>query len=349
MKKIPFKKFIFSYLLFNKDIEHISSKLKAFDYFIGDDEISELFTELRYMLPESLKEKTEDLILFKIDDEKDKEWLKKLEVYEFYNFLLNRKNDDYEKPAYFKWFEDCLWILNHKDTMAIVNIFLFNEEPLESISGIISYKYKKKISQDALNLYVKYFWDTVDMTAKEAIYHCLAFRDNTLIVNHIKAGNSTVVEKLDCHTSGDGSDTSFVFHDSNYIKWKIGYKEIEVPRIKDFMQEIKKDSYYKYYETMNMAQSIEIDEEEGSNDKIGGFSNKRTRKRNVEEQKVKNVKQWMDMYIKADKAIPAERDSSDKDFFDQISTLELQFDNEKLADIKESPEIWDDIKGDVQK
>lgn len=354
MTKIPFKKLIFVYLLRNKKIAEIISKLKKFGYYISEEEVSSIFSELLFMLPESLKRKTENMIEFDISDDKDKELLKKLGIYKFFNFLTNRNNEDLRKD-YFKWFDDCLWILNHEDTMSLINIFLFNEEPLDSISTIIKYRYKKIITEDALDLYKSYFWNSDGMSAKEALYFCLSFRDNTLIIKGIKSGSDHLeVSALNSKdnaialTEDDGSDTSFIFHDNNYIKWKIGYKDLKVPNIRDFMEQIKKDSYFKYYEVMSMSQSVEVEEEDGMNDKIGGYNNKKIKRRNIEEQKVKNAKQWMDMFIKADKSIPDNSDDdSEKDFFEKMNGLTLNFDDEKIMDIRENKDMLNDVKEDV--
>jgi len=346
MKKIPFKKLIFVYLLRNMSIAEINSKLYKFGYHCSEEETSGLYSDLRYMLPESLKEKTEDMMEFRVSDEKDAEWLKHLKIFKLFNFLQNRYKKDFTKPDYFKWFEDCLWILNHEDTMSLINIFLFNNEPIESISAIIDFRYKKSITIDAINIYKEYFWDCDGMTAKEAMYFCIPFRQDTLIIKRIKYGSDVTVSSLNS-TENDGSDTNFVFHDTNYIKWKIGYKEFKLPDAKDFMEQIKKDSYYKYYEVMNMTQSIEIDEEDGENDKLGAFKSIKTKKRNVEEQRIKGAKHWMEMYLKADKAIPVEDDDAEGEFFEKMKNMELDFDDEKIMDIGEDPEMLNDVREDV--
>jgi hypothetical protein len=352
MHKIPFKKFIFVYLLRNRTIQQIIDKLNKFGCHISEEEVSSVFSELLFMLPESLKNKTENMIEFNISNEEDGELLKKIGIYKFFNFLDNR-NDENKKENYFKWFDDCLWILNHEDTMSLINIFLFNEEPLESICTIIKYRYKKTITTDALGLYKEYFWDCNDMTAKEALYYCKPFRDNTLIVKTIASGAdelevSALSNDPETLTEEDGSSTNFVFHDSSYIKWKIGYKKLHVPDTKDFMEQIKRDSYFKYYEVMNMNRSIEVDEEDGMNDKIGSYNNKKIRRRNVEEQRVKNAKQWMDMFIKADSSIPTENESEDeKTFFEKMNGMELEFEEEKIMNISENQDMLNDVKGDM--
>jgi hypothetical protein len=259
---------------------------------------------------------------------------------------MRRDTERENPPEYFKWCADCLWIHGYKDVMSIVNILMFNEESLEEISNIVMYKYRKKIGIDALQLYKRIFWDTEVLTAKEALYHCEPFRNNALIIRKLRDGNTEVSSMDD--DENDGSDVPFTFHNNEYIKWKIGYKNIVAPTARDFIEKIKTDSYYKLYEAMNMTQSVEIEKEDGTNDQFGSFEKTITKKRNVEEQRVKLVKHWMDIYLKANDAMPAGDGAKDKDFFEKMKQLELDFeDDEKIVSIKDVPEMLDDIKQEM--
>jgi len=340
MSRVPFRRFITTFLLFGNDVRFIVDKLCEFGYQIADGEVSEIFTELKSILPEKYKEIVDKKEIFPADSE----WLKQFGVFEFYDFISRNKSNIEDPPDYFKWCNDCMWVHGYKDIMVIVNILLFNQEDLESISKIISYKYRKKISIDALELYKKVFWDCENLTAKEALHYCKPFKNNALIVRNLRSGNEA--EMLIDSESNDGSDVPFTFHDASYIKWKIGYRDVSVPAPKDFLDKVKTDSYFKYYETMNMTQSLEVEEEEGSNDKIGVFNNSRIKRRNVEEQKAKMAKHWIDLYIKAQGNIPSEGHEKEN-FFEKMEQLELKFEEEKIARIDDMPEVMADIKGDM--
>jgi len=348
MRKVPFKRFVLTFLLFNKNVDFIIKKLSEFHYQINADEVGKIFLELRESLPDKYKDQVEKKIVFDINDPGHVEWLNHFGVFEFYDYTVrNSKISEEDAPNYFKWCNDCMWIHGYIDVMVLVNILLFNEEKYEEISNIITFKYKRKIGVDALALYHKVFWNTEDVSAKEASYFCTPFRDNTLIVRKLRSGNEIEVHRD--NENNDGSDIPFTFHDSSYIKWKIGYREIEVPTPRLFLERVKQDSYFKYYEAMNMTQSIEMEEENGSNDKIGAFNSTKSKKRNVEEQRAKMAKQWLDMYLKAEGSIPKEGGEQQASFFEKMRQLELDFSesSEKLANIDDMKDVLDDISGDM--
>jgi len=346
MSKIPFKRFIITFLLFNKDIRFIIDKLKIFGYCIKEDEIKDVFDDIRYLLPKSLTDLLDAKIPFDLSDSVQVQWLKELGVFEYYDYIMRKSSvKEDETPEYFKWCEDCLWIHSYKDVMSITNILMFNEEPFDEISKILLFKYKKKVGIDALNLYKKVFWDTDCLTAKEALYHCEPFRNNALIIRKLRSGN-TEVTSFDGE-SDNGSDVPFTFHDSGYIKWKIGYHDIKIPSARDFVDRIKKDAYYHYIETMSMIQSIESEEETGMSDQFGASESKKIIRKNVEEQRVKQAKGWMDIYLKANDAVP-EDGENDGDFFKKMADLKLDFESdEKISFMTEIPGLIEDIKGDI--
>jgi len=343
---LPFEKFIISLLLCNKDVPFIKDKLNTFGYFATDAMIGDVFRELKAILPESISEMVKAKQLLSLQNNTHAQWLKTLGVYEIYDYMTGGTKQSDSSPEYYKWCSDCLWVHDHKDVMSIVNIFLFNKEELESISDVISFKYHKKIGVDALEIYKSVFWDCTYVTAKDALLHCVPFRKNALIVNNIRSGHGDIVD-LQHEEGNDGSDVSFVFHDINYIKWKIGYKAIKVPTIKDFLEQVQTDSMYKYYEAMNMLQSVEHEEESGSNEKLGDFSSKHTRYRNVEELRVKNAQAWVNVYLKAQDAMPKGDKNTDKEFFAKMDDVVLDFEDEKIVAADSVPGLVDDVKGDM--
>ena len=344
MSKAPFEKFILAFLIAGKDIPTIISKLKEFSYYIEEKEVVEIFEQLKMTVSENLRFKLDSKTPWSIHDKQDIQWLKQLGLMEFYDYLVRRNDKDIvEVPEYFKWFKDCLFIHAHIDIMSLVNIFLFNQEGLDSISDIISFRYHKKIGVEALTLYNKIYWDCSSIDSHAALYYCMPFRKNALIIKNIKYANISTIERLEDDES-DGSDSSFIFHDSSYLKWKIGYKKVEVPGTKDFLEQVKKDSYFKYYEAMNMAQSVEVESEEGTNS-FGPFDRKLTKRRNVEEQRARAAKHWFELFVKADEAAPEGKKEKEEDFLSKMNALELDYKEEKIVSIEDNPSILEDLKG----
>lgn len=347
MSKVPFEKFIITFLLLNKDIPYIIGKLKEFGYHIEEEEVVDIFNELKDTLPKSVRNDVEDRVFFKFENEAHAKWLEHYGVAEFYDFLRRKDDNLKDPPKYFRWIRLCLWIHNYQEIMSLVNILLFNGDELEGISDVVMFKYKKKIGIEALGMYMRIFWNPTEVSAKEALYHCLPFRKNTLILRRMRHSGHEQIAQLENPEENDGSDVELIFHDANYIKWKIGYRKIAVPDVKHFLDGVKTDSYYKYYEAMNMTQSAEYEEEEGVSGELGAFNKKKTRRRNVEEQKAKQAKHWMDLFVKAEKAMP-QGEEGDGDFFDKMDALSLDFDDadEKLISAEEVPDLLDDIRSD---
>lgn len=349
MVVIPFKRFIITLLLFNKSIPFIVDKLQSFGYHVADSEVGMIFKELKDTLPESIRSLVNSGTSLNPSDDTHKQWLEHFGILDFYDYINAGGKRTDESPLYFKWFDDCMWIHAYRDIMCLINIFLFNNEPPEQISDVVQFKYKKKIGIDTIGRYQSIFWNTEGMTAKDAVESCIPFQDNAVIIRSIRKGSEKFLPNED-GPSNDGSDIGFVFHDSEYIKWKIGYRAIKVPGASDFLEQVKKDAYFKYYESMNATQSAESEESSGFNDKIGEFSQKMTRYRNLEEQRAKLAGKWLEMFLKADKGKPSENIDKD-DFFEKMQQVELEFSefaDEKIVNIKDAPDIIGDIKGDIQ-
>jgi len=342
---MPFKRFVQAYLLYGERQARIIERLRGFDLNCNEHDLEPIVEQTSAPLPPVLAEKFKSAIpLAPYTEEIDKQWLEANGLYEFYDFVMRRKQVLDETPPYFKWFNDCLWILAHREITCVVNIFMFNNETLESISDIITFKYRRKVGIEALERYRSIFWDTSAIDAKDALYSYIPFRDNALIVR-VRSGVDTEIERWDS-SSSDGSDTPIVFHDSQYIKWKLGYKKFDIPSPDDFLDQVKKDSYFKYYEAMNMIRSVEEEEESGRNDKLGDFDSKRKRFRNVEEQRVKAAKAWLDLYLRAEKSKRPDT-PGDADIFEKMAGLNMEFDTEKLVSIDDHPEIMEEIRKDM--
>jgi hypothetical protein len=361
MNNIPFKRFIILFLFLNESLSQIVDRLKKFGCYTTESEVKGVFYEILEILPENMANILREKSTLDINDDKQIQWLKHYGIFEFYDYLQRKNQGLDEPPAYFKWCNDCMWIHQYKDVVALINIFLYNNEPLESISKIISFKYRKKIGIDALKLYQSVFWDCAYMSAKDALYYCLPFRNNTVILRTLRNGEKEIEGIQDDLPSfkrieaDDGCDVQVTFHDVKYIKWKIGYREdVEAPSIKDFMEKVKLDSMYKYEEVMMMTDSSEREEDEGIVSSAEGGSmpveGKKRRFRNVEEQRAKLAKSWVDMVIKADSAIPSDGSNESKKFLEDMKQFELDFTGEKeekIVDINDAKDMMLDIKGDM--
>ena len=352
MSRAPFEKFIVMMLFFNKDAPSVVKKLSSFGYQVSEEEVLSIGKELRDTLPPSIQDIIFHDQLLNPDDPTHHQWLDHYGIHEYYDYTIRGKKNLQDPPPYFKWCEDGLWAHQYRDVMTIINIFLFNGEPLDSISDIVMFKFKRKVGIQALTIYKNVFWNCDSITAKEAFEYCIPFRNNSVIVKQIRDGLTQVKTPFQDDEVEDGSDVPFTFHSSEYLKWKIGYKNVKIPETKDFLESVKNDSYFKYYESMNMVQSVESEseDEEGSNEKLGSFDRHivRKRRRNVEEQKAKMAKNWLELYIRADKSIPAGGETDAGEFFKRIQQLELNFgDEEKIATAESIPQLFEDIKGDM--
>jgi len=352
MARTPFEKFIITLLFFNQDIRAISERLTGFSYSVKDEEIADIFKSVKDILPVSIKEILSARALVDPANQDHAAWLRNFGVFEFYNYVVNKDRPVDDAPPYFKWCEDCLWIHTYKDVMVLTNIFLYNDEPLDSISDIIMFKFRKKIGVDALELYRRMFWQTEGLTAKDAYRYCKPFRDNSVIVRTLRSGE-TEIESVRGEEQDNGSDVPFTFHDTEYIKWKIGYQKVKVPDPKTFLETVKRDSMFKYYETMAMAKSVTYEEEEssGSNEKLGTFDStlKRTKYHNVEEQRAALSQKWIKLYMEAEKSTPTGAGDAATEFLKQMRQLSLEFkDTEKVVAADQVPGLFDDIKGDMQ-
>lgn len=347
MKTAPFKRFVQAFLFIGERLPEIRTRLLNYGFHCEEDDLLPILEQIRGILPDQLAEKFDSSRPFLLSDDIERQWLEQFKVDEFIDFYMNRKNPG-DRPEYFKWFNDCLWILGQPDTACIVNSLIFNGDKPDVISDVISFKYKKKIGVEALARYGSIFWDTSSLNARDALYFFKPFRDNNLIIRHIKAGYEIEAEAWD-RSGNDGSDVPVIFHEPSYIKWKIGYKNIEVPSAETFLEQVKKDSYFKYYEAMNMVRSIEEQHSEGFNEKVGQYTENHVKRRNLEEQKARAAKAWLEMYIKAQKHItrPNGGSDEDEDVFEKMSKLEMKWDEEKIAEAQEIPGLLNDIRGDL--
>ena len=339
----PFKNFIITLLLLGKDTTFISNRLNTFKYHIKESDIVDALTEVRGVLPVNIRDIVSNNMPLMIDNPTHVEWLKQLKVFELYDFMVRGNSVRENRPKHFKQCEDCVNIHKYNDIMTLVNILMYNRESYDSISSVLDFKYKMQVSGEALKLYSRIFWHTDGLNAKDAMYFCKPFRSNTAIVINPKTDQAAMDSP---NGEGDNSNvSSVVFFDNDYIKWKIGYKNITAKTTSDFLKEVKQDCMFKYQESMSMAKSVESSSEDGTND-MGPFNSLRVTRKNVEEQKARLAKQWIDLFIKVESAIPDETD--DNEFFEKMNKLELEFnDDDKIVRSTDIPGLLNDIAKDM--
>ena len=354
MNKIPFRRFIIMFLFANKSVDFIVEKLKAFGFYATVGVVTTIFDDVKAILPDNIVEELDLGIPLDINADINVQWLKHYGIYEFYDYLI-RKNNTFEKderPEYFKWCEDCFWIHTYNDVVALTNIFLYNNEPLDSISKIINFKYRKKIGVDALALYKSVFWDCDNIDAMKALHWCTTLRNNALILHTLRSGGADLSRHIKSNPEEyDGCDVPVTFHDNNYIKWKIGYNEVPVPTIEQFMNKVVTDSMYKYQETMTMEQSVIREDITGTVMTDTGpmpIETKKIKYRNVEEMRVDLARKWVDLADRAYKNLPKTEFGKNKEFLEKMQAIELDFDEDrdKLVAVNDVVGMFDDIKGD---
>jgi hypothetical protein len=338
---IPYKKFVISLLFFAKDVKYILDKILSFHYYVEGQWIADIYQEVKSTLPPNIVGLLNDKVALPMQYH---EWFRHYKIFEIYDYFINK-----EKSEYKKWVEDCLWVINNKDIMILMNILLFNNEPHDSISDIIQFKFKKKLGVDMIAMYQNLFWDCSNMDAKEAFLYCIPFRKSSLIIRELASGE-TEIEKPDV-VGGPGDnqcDVPVTFHDINYIKWKIGYKKVSPVSAKEFLNQVKTDSMYKYYEVMHMKRFSEAESGSETGGMYGDIVTEKSRYKNVEESKAALAKKWVDIYLKVEERAPTGVNKNDE-FFDRMNQTELDFGDSKemISTVEDHVGMLEDIKGDM--
>ena len=360
--KLPFKKYIITQLLRGKTCSTIAEQLSTFGYNVKVDEITEMIQDIQKILPDNIQELFSNSEPLDSSNQEHMEWMKYYDVYDFIKYLddiMNKKNQIHMKDT----FDNMIWIHNHPAVASLTNILIFNNEPHNSIATILEFKFQKKIPVQTITYHKKIMWDTSDCSALEALHFFRHFNNTALAITSYESGCTNEEQpwaarggQVSNSENTNGFSNAIIFQDTDYIKWKIGYKEIKKPNVSDFLEEVKLDSFYKYKEAMQMIQNIERTKSEGT--VPGGeqgsvhIDNTTTRFRNVEEQKHKLAKAWLDMYIKANKSIPeSTNDDEINEFFNMLKQqVELEFEendnSEYLTTIDQAQDMLKDINGE---
>ena len=342
MMKTPFHKYIINLVFANENILHICDNLVKKNFYVTRDEIDSVYNDVLSTAPSSIHEFIHNKQPLNIDDPSHVEFLNYYGVYEIYSYPFLKDKED--RPRYCKWIEDINWIMSYDDIMTLVNMMIFNDEDHDNISTIIQFKFKKKIGVDTIDMYKEIFWNVGNISAKEAMKYYPILRDSSAIIRMLSNGDSEI-ETL--RESSNGINIPFYSMDSDYIKWKVGYK-VKAPDLKSFLQKVQTDSMYKYEEAMKMVRSVEVSTEEGVGFEGNEVDITRTSRKNVESEKLKIAKGYVDLFIKAAEKMPVEQSEEEADFFKNLEQLTLEFvNNEKILSAKDIPGLMEDIRRDI--
>ncbi len=348
--KLPFYKYIVNQVFTNKNIQHIREELNKKHYYVLTEEIDEVFKSLLESSSDSIRECLVDRRLLDLENPAHVDVLKYYGIYEMYAYEFFKDKNLDKKPSCVKWFEDIEWIFKYEDVQSIINIFLFNEEDLSVVSSIIQFKFRKKLGLRTLELYKDIFWDTTVMSAKEALHYCTLLKNSSYIARRFSDGEVEVERASNVFPESDNGITKpFYGMDSAYIKWKLGYtKDLEVPSPKDFLKRIQVDAMFKYDEALHMERAIDVNREEGTGFEGADINVTRTTRKNVEGERLRLMKGYVDLFIKATDKMP--EDSADEEsFFKNLDQLSMNFvQKEKIVSISDmDPSVLDDVKLDM--
>ena len=348
---IPFYNYVVYQIFIGNKIQHICTDLKRKNLEISEGEVSAIYRELIETTPKSISDAVVNREPLDLTNENHIDYLKHYNIYEYYLNYLHKNGQievEYSKEFFDKWIEDIEWLMSYKDVMTIVNILMFNGESLEGVSAVVQFKFKKKIGYDALLTYKNVFWNIEAISAKEAMKYCPMLKDSSYVIRRFENGEVEVEHaEFTKPEQTNGSMEATYIMDTDYIKWKIGYKDIKVPDVKDFLKQVQMDAMMKYRESLTMEKVVEIDREEGDG-YDGPINITRTKRRNVEAERLRMAKGWVDMFIKASEKMPDDEASEDS-FFDNLSSIKMEFVNtEKIMSVDDDPNLLDDIKDDVR-
>lgn len=331
--------------------------LTAHDFEIEAQEVVDCIDEYKIILPPNIIELLKNKEAIDPTNESFIPWLRYLKIEYYYNYIYHRGKNPGYTPLYYKWCQDAIWIAEHEDVKNVVNIFLFNGEELQSIERIIKFKYSKKISQNALKIYSEIFWDCTGLSSKEAVYRYKPFQDTMLIVRKLEDGPITDIAEIEKIKDINGDVSGNILErDIQWIKWKVGIKDIDIPTPQDFLNKVKLDSTMLYDEVMRtrnvkeikvVENKIKITKDDEGNIESELYDEKELSYKDLLEYKLSNAKKCTDLYIKAHSHMPKEGSNSTKKFFERMEEIEMRYDsqfdpNSKIVSIEDNQGALDD-------
>lgn len=300
----------------------IMESLRTFGYYATEAQIKTRYQELLSVASDNIRKLFSTQQPLRVDNDVHVQWMKQYGVFELMDFMARKECAD--PPAYFKWIRDALWINSLDDVQAITNVLLFNGDNHEDVAAVIRFKYRRQISVEALDLYQRLFFDFVGLGADDVMDCCPNMRESTLILKQISSG--TRIQEKPGEECYEGYKRQFIFHDSGYIKWKLGMPQIEPPRAEDFLNRVMADASYRYTEATEMTNFADIKSEDGISAVTGeNYNNTVINRKNAVKEQVRLMKQCIDIYVKASNSKPVQRSSSAQDLIDKLTKLQVQF------------------------
>lgn len=347
------KKYILSLFFLNKDRNAILDLVEGLGFKIEKHEITSVVDEYKLILPPTI---TELLNSGQPLDPEDKDvvpWLQYLKIEQYYDYLYENGAKELYTPLYYKWCRDATWISEEQNVRSLVNIFLFNEEPLESIVKIVAFKFRKRISQKALEIYQEIFWNTTGVTAREAVFRYIPFQNTVVIIKRLEGDYNTAESDIGTYATAEVVG-GILDQDINWVKWKIGVKGIEVPTPEKFLTRVQGDVAMLYEEVMSSDNIREVkvtknkcrttvDGEGNMGSEL--YDETEISTKNTLDYKMNSMKKLTDLYVKAEVSMPKEGSTSTQQFFEKLKEIELTYTADydaKIVELESNPEAFED-------
>jgi len=314
-------------LFAGQDANFIIGRCRDFGYLCTDADVVAISKEIRSTASKNITSLFEARQPLDVGNEKHREWMQYYGVAELMTFMASKDKPD--PPEYFKWVRDAIWINSVDEAQVITNALIFNGDDDEAIAAVLRFKYRRILSFEAVKLHRKIFFSG-EFSSDVAIKYCLRMAGSTAVLRSISGetqmrhDDAGTVKRVD---NDFGQTRELVFHDSNYIKWKIGYPEVKPPRAEDFLDKVMADASFRYYEAGQMQQFARRKFEEGTSAVTGQqYSNSVANYENVAEAQAKLMEKYTNIYIRAMKSKPNMRSSAAQDLIDKLSQLSIDFD-----------------------
>lgn len=298
----------------------------GFGYKTEADDVRLFFAALKDPTSENIRSILESGQPLRIDDPTHVQWMNHYGVFEIMDFMVRK--DCTDPPEYFKWIRDALWINTNSEIQSLVNILLFNGDDNETVAAVLRYKYRRKISVEAVNFHTLLFFNTDNLSADDVMYRCISLQKSSFVLEKIAGDEVDTVGSRDASTKSEITRKP-VFHDNAYIKWKIGYPDIKPPTAEDFLSRVMSDAANRYYEAGLSAQFAETKAEDGISAVTGqSYNNTVIMRKNSQKEQAKLLSTYAGLYIKAMNAKPSSSSNAAKDVMDRLAQLELKFDDD---------------------
>lgn len=330
--RVPQRGLIRALILIGKSGEDIIATCRDFGYGCSREDVTVTARAILDIAGANVKKLIEDKQPLRADDPGHRQWLEVFGVREMVEFMADKARVD--PPDFFKWVRDAIWINAMAEVQIVVNTLMYNGDDDQSIASVLRFKYKMTISAEALRIHREIFFDAKDLSADIVIANCMRMHGSTLVLREISG--ETGMRRGYAEVDG-GQNRHFVFHNSEYLKWKLGYPELKPPRAEDFLNKVMTDAEFRYYEASQMTQFAKRKKEEGLSAVTGeNYNNEVTQYDNVATEQAKLLNHYANMYVRALRAKPVSRSSAAEDLIAKLTRIEIEFDNKHEHIVAES-------------